>query len=181
MQWGGLKACQDGRSVRTRKERDRGTFRRDKQQKILTMEGIKTQTELRKQQSQALEKSDRLKKKTEIEERKEEKALVKKKIDESLPTSPPDSFHCSVCTLHQGSMAPRNMVCQDKERHMREWSMERRLLVRRAFQEQARAATAGGNTTRKLGAAGNRFDIYYSSQDLDFNFEEESYYNEHFF
>ena len=143
------------------------------------MEGLKTQTELRMQQSQRLEKSDRLKKKTDIEKRKEEKALVKKKIEESLPASAPDSFHCSVCRLHPGG--PRDMVCQDKERHVREWNMERRLLVRRAFQEQARAATAGGNTARKMAAAGNRFDTSYSSQDWHLNFEEESFYNEHFF
>ena len=47
------------------------------------MEEMKAQTETRKQRSQALEKTARLKKKKEISEKKEQKAEVKRKIEES--------------------------------------------------------------------------------------------------
>ena len=53
------------------------------------MEEVKAETERRKLRSQALEKTARLKKKTKISKKKEQKAEVKRKIEDSLPTAPP--------------------------------------------------------------------------------------------
>ena len=59
------------------------------------MEEIKAQTEQRKLRSQALEKTERLKKKTKIREKKEQKAEVKRKIEDTLPiTAPPQAYIC---------------------------------------------------------------------------------------
>merc|ERR1711971_450447 len=143
----------------------------------IIMERIKAQTERRKQRSQALEKTARLKKKREISEKKEQKAEVKRKIEESsrrenrkiildedsLPILPPgDKFRCSSCTAEYRWW--RGWVCLDEEKHLREWMVkERRVIVKDAFQEQAKQAN-GFSKLRKLRAA-KKFE--FSSEDLD--------------
>merc|ERR1712061_943087 len=103
------------------------------------MEEIKFQTEFRKQRSQALEKTERLKKKSRFSEKKDQKAEVKRKIENSLPVVPPldQAFHCSGCT---NTHSWRGWLCIDDQKHQREWMVkERRLMVKDAFQEQAKA------------------------------------------
>ena len=137
------------------------------------MEGIKAETERRKLRSQTLEKTARLKKKTKISEKKEQKAEVKRKIEDSLPTAPPndETFRCSACTV--SAKYWRGWVCLDEKKHQREWMVkERRVMVKAAFQEQAKLAT-GFSKLRKLGAAKK---FAFSSDDLDddcFSDEEE--------
>ena len=137
------------------------------------MEEVKAETERRKVRSQALEKTARLKKKTKISEKKEQKAEVKRKIEDSLPTAPPndETFRCSVCTV--SAKYWRGWVCLDEKKHQREWMVkERRVMVKDAFQEQAKLAT-GFSKLRKLGAAKK---FAFSSDDLDddcFSEEEE--------
>lgn len=72
-----------------------GEETRDKERQLAVMEEIKSQTEQRKLRSQALEKTERLKKKTKIREKKEQKAEVKRKIEDTLPiTAPPEAYVC---------------------------------------------------------------------------------------
>ena len=140
------------------------------------MEEIKFQTEFRKQRSQALEKTERLKKKSRISEKKDQKAEVKRKIENSLPVVPPldQAFHCSGCT---NTHSWRGWLCIDDQKHQREWMVkERRLMVKDAFQEQAKAVN-GFSKLRKQGAAKK---FAFSSDDLDDDCisEEEEYDNE---
>ena len=121
-------------------------------EQVFVMEEIKFQTEFRKQRSQALEKTERLKKKSRISEKKDQKAEVKRKIENSLPVVPPldQAFHCSGCT---NTHSWRGWLCIDDQKHQREWMVkERRLMVKDAFQEQAKAVN-GFSKLRKQGAA----------------------------
>jgi len=147
---------------------------KEKNQLSPTMEEHKAETEKRKLRSQALEKTARSKKKTEIREKKEQKAEVKRKIEDSLPTLPDNMFRCSACTLPVNYWV-QGWVCQDEKKHQREWMVKsRRVMLKDAFQEQAQLAT-GFSKLRKLGAA-KKFAL--SSDDLDddcFSDEEEEY------
>merc|ERR1712004_648647 len=139
------------------------------------MEERKAATEVRKQRSLALEKRERSKKKSKISEKKEQKNEVKKKIEASLPTSPPSdgSFHCSACSSLNNS-GWRGWVCLDSKKHQSEWMLkERRVIVKDAFQEQAKAMN-GFSKLRKLGAAKKNVFITDSySDDHDYFSEEE--------
>jgi len=139
------------------------------------MEERKAATEVRKQRSLALEKRERSKKKSKISEKKEQKNEVKKKIEASLPTSPPSdgSFHCSACSSLNNS-GWRGWVCLDSKKHQSEWMLkERRVMVKDAFQEQAKAMN-GFSKLRKLGAAKkNVFSTDSYSDDDDYFSEEE--------
>ena len=75
------------------------------------------QTEMRKQRCQALEKTERWKKKSKLSQKKEQKGEVKRKIEESLPTAPPSDnpFHCSGCTNQCGGW--QGWVCLDEKKH----------------------------------------------------------------
>ena len=113
-------------------EEDRKPDEEGQDQLSIIMEEIKAQTERRKQRSQALEKTARLKKKREISEKKEQKAEVKRKIEESsrrenrkiilnedsLPILPPDDkFRCSSCTEEYKWW--RGWVCLDEKKHLK--------------------------------------------------------------
>ena len=139
------------------------------------MEERKAATEVRKQRSLALEKRERSKKKSKVSEKKEQKNEVKKKIEASLPTSPPSdgSFHCSACSSLNNS-GWRGWVCLDSKKHQSEWMLkERRVMVKDAFQEQAKAMN-GFSKLRKLGAAKkNVFSTDSYSDDDDYFSEEE--------
>ena len=156
------------------------------------MEEMKAQTETRKQRSQALEKTARLKKKSQISEKKEQKAEVKRKIEDSLPLGSPrlgrvgvdpdsnQTFRCTSCKneyrLYRTKFYGRysyddrwycsscQWVCLDYEKYKREQMVkERRLMVKGAFQEQAKMAN-GFSKVRKLGAAKK---IEHSLDDFD--------------
>merc|ERR1712004_176052 len=140
------------------------------------MEERKAATEVRKQRSLLLEKRERSKKKSKISEKKEQKNEVKKKIEASLPTSAPSdgSFHCSACSSLNNS-GWRGWVCLDSKKHQSEWMLkERRVIVKDAFQEHAKA-TNGFSKLRKLGAAKkNVFSTDPYSDDHDYFSEEEA-------
>merc|ERR1712004_154157 len=146
-----------------------------KRQGFCKMEERKAATEVRKQRSLALEKRERSKKKSKISEKKEQKTEVKKKIEASLPTSPPSdgSFHCSARSSLNNS-GWRGWVCLDSKKHQSEWMLkERRVIVKDAFQEHAKAMT-GFSKLRKLGAAKkNVFSTDSYSDDHDYFSEEE--------
>ena len=153
------------------------------------MEEMKAQTETRKQRSQALEKTARLKKKSQISEKKEQKAEVKRKIEDSLPLGSPrlarvgvdpdsnQTFRCTPCKNEYRSKfcgrysyddrwycSSCQWVCLDYEKYKREQMVkERRLMVKGAFQEQAKMAN-GFSKVRKLGAAKK---IEHSLDDFD--------------
>lgn len=140
------------------------------------MEGTKEQTELRKFKSQTLQKSERNKKKVEIQDKKE----VRKRIKESLPTElpGPDKWQCSKCyTMTTWGSAPRLLqVCQDREQHAREWPLAgRREQVRAAF-KASNKATCGSFGPRKLRPGHRQVDTrrYYDDfEDEDFSYDEE--------
>ena len=140
------------------------TSEEEGQKQFPIMEEKKGQTETRKQRSQVLEKTARLKKKSQISEKKEQKAEVRRKIEDSLPIGPPDkAFRCSSCTTEYCWW--RGWWCLDHEKHQREWMVkERRVMVKDAFQEQAKAAS-GFSKVRKLGAV-KKF-AFSSSDDFD--------------
>merc|ERR1712012_761249 len=145
-----------------------------KRKVLCKMEEHKAATEVRKQRSLALEKRERSKKKSKISEKKEQKNEVKKKIEASLPTSPPSdgSFHCSACSSLNNS-GWRGKVCLDSKKHQSEWLLkERRVMVKDAFQEQAKAMN-GFSKLRKPGAAKKNVFSTDSYSDYEDYFSEE--------